>query len=591
LQGLKVSAAKTDAATMSRVNIGRARRGAVVLALLLPCLLLVSGANASSVLITVQAESLTLPPGATVVSDPAASGGQAVRMTMPGSALTGQLAFSGSATSVAVYARGTKCNGGYPFMSLKIDATTVLGTTKVAAANWTAYQAGANIAGGTHTLALSDLSTNKCRYLYIDQIVVSGTSGAPPPTVSLAANPTNVAVGGTSTLTWSSTNATSCTASGGWSGSEPVSGSWTTSPLSSTSTFSLSCTGPGGTASQSITVSVTQSLNGLHVVGNKIVDGSGQTVVIHGVNKSGTEYACIQGWGIFSPAGSDTLQAIQAMKAWTGLNAVRIPLNEDCWLGINGAPSAYSGAAYQAAIENYVSLLTSNGLIAVLDLHWNAPGGAQATGQEPMPDADHATAFWQSVAGAFKNQGSVVFDLFNEPYPDSNQDTTAAWTCWRDGGSCSGVPYQAAGMQDLVNAVRGTGAGNLILLGGVEYANSLTGWLAYRPTDSAGNVAAAWHMYGGNVCSSLSCWMGAPASVAAAVPLTAGEFGENYSGTDCGTSLVSSFTSWMDSIGAGYVAWTWNHWGSCLDLVTDEIAGTPTASWGAFYKGHLASLP
>ncbi len=208
-----------------------------------------------------------------------------------------------------------------------------------------------------------------------------------------------------------------------------------------------------------------------------------------------------------------------------------------------------------------------------------------------MPDADHAPAFWQSVATAFKNQGSVVFDLFNEPYPDNNQDTTAAWTCWRDGGTCSGVSYQAAGMQQLVNTVRGVGADNLILLGGVEYSNSLTNWLAYEPNDPSGNLAAAWHMYGGNACSSLSCWSGAPASVAAAVPLTAGEFGESYTGTDCSTSLVSSFTNWMDSIGGGYMAWTWNHWGSCLDLVTDEIAGTPTTGWGTFYKGHLASLP
>lgn len=569
------------------------RRGAVAALLLVSSVLLAllaTGAQASSVLVTVQAESLMLPSGATIVSDPSASGGQAVRMTVPNSALAGQFSFTGNATSVAVYAHGTKCNGGFPFMSLTIAGATALPSTKVSATKWIAYQSTVKIAGGARTLALKDLATNSCRVLFLDQIVLSGTT-SPPPAINLLANPTSVQSGGTSTLTWSTSNATSCTASGAWSGNEPLNGGYTTGPLTSTSTYTLTCTGPGGTASQSATVTVTQSFNGLHVVGNKIENGAGQTVVIHGINKSGTEYACIQGWGIFSPAGSDSLQAVQNMKAWTGLNAVRIPLNEDCWLGINGSPPAYSGAVYQTAIENYVSLLTSNGLIAVLDLHWSAPGSSQATGQEPMPDGDHAPAFWQSVATAFKNQGSVVFDLFNEPYPDSNQDTTAAWTCWRDGGTCSGVPYQAAGMQQLVNTVRGTGAQNLILLGGVEYANSLTGWLAYRPTDSAGNTAAAWHMYGGNACSSLSCWEGAPASVGAAVPLTAGEFGENYSGSDCTTSLDSQFTNWMDGIGAGYMAWTWNHWGSCLDLVTDEIAGTPTASWGTFYKAHLASLP
>ena len=34
---------------------------------------------------------------------------------------------------------------------------------------------------------------------------------------------------------------------------------------------------------------------------------------------------------------------------------MRVLPNEDCWLGINGAPAAYSGATYQQAIATYVS--------------------------------------------------------------------------------------------------------------------------------------------------------------------------------------------------------------------------------------------
>ena len=86
-------------------------------------------------------------------------------------------------------------------------------------------------------------------------------NGAPPPppvsTVSLTANPTSVTSGGSSTLIWSSTDATSCSASGGWSGAKGVSGSESVSGLTSTSIFSLACTGTGGTASASTTVTVT----------------------------------------------------------------------------------------------------------------------------------------------------------------------------------------------------------------------------------------------------------------------------------------------------------------------------------------------
>lgn len=38
---------------------------------------------------------------------------------------------------------------------------------------------------------------------------------------------------------------------------------------------------------------------GLHVVRNRLVDAHGRTVILRGVNRSGTEYACIQGWGMF----------------------------------------------------------------------------------------------------------------------------------------------------------------------------------------------------------------------------------------------------------------------------------------------------
>jgi hypothetical protein len=65
-----------------------------------------------------------------------------------------------------------------------------------------------------------------------------------------------VSNGGSSTVTWSTTNATSCTASGGWSGSRATSGSVSTGALSATTTFTLNCSGAGGSTSKSATVTV-----------------------------------------------------------------------------------------------------------------------------------------------------------------------------------------------------------------------------------------------------------------------------------------------------------------------------------------------
>ena len=77
------------------------------------------------------------------------------------------------------------------------------------------------------------------------------------PVVTLSASPSSVVYNGRSTITWSSTDATSCVSGGPWSTSGNLSGSGLTDPLTSNTTFTLQCTGPGGTSPlQSVTVIV-----------------------------------------------------------------------------------------------------------------------------------------------------------------------------------------------------------------------------------------------------------------------------------------------------------------------------------------------
>lgn len=77
------------------------------------------------------------------------------------------------------------------------------------------------------------------------------------PSVSLTATPTSIASGGSATLTWSSTNASTCTASGSasFSGTKAISGTAVVQPAAST-TYALSCTGPAGTGSATVQVAV-----------------------------------------------------------------------------------------------------------------------------------------------------------------------------------------------------------------------------------------------------------------------------------------------------------------------------------------------
>src|ERR1041385_1904165 len=109
-------------------------------------------------------------------------------------------------------------------------------------------------------------------------------------------------------------------------------------------------------------------------------------------------------------------------------------------------------------------------------------------------------------------------------------------------------------MQTLVNTVRATGATNIIMLGGVQFSNALSQWLANKPTDSTGNLAASWHIYNFNICNNINCWNNNAAPVAAQVPLVAGEIGEN----DCAHGFIDSLMSFLDSKNANYLGWTWN---------------------------------
>jgi hypothetical protein len=335
----------------------------------------------------------------------------------------------------------------------------------------------------------------------------------------------------------------------------------------------------------------------LHVSGNQLVDSSGNQVVLHGMNRSGAEYQCVHGNGIFD--GPTDQASISAMKSWgAAVDAVRVPLNEACWNGESYVPSAYAGANYRNAVKAYVSSLNANGIVAIVELHWtdgaytgNSAGcsSAQATCQKPMPDAAQAIPFWTSVASTFKGNDAVVFDLFNEPYAArATGNGTSGWQCWRDGGTCNGIGYQVAGMQGMVNAVRSTGASNVLMLGGEEYSNDLTQWLAYEPTDPDHNLVASWHSYNFNACANQSCWNSQIAAVIARVPLVAGEIGEN----DCSGGYITPLMAWLDSRHTSYLAWTWNNWsGGCSSGPTliSDYSGTPT-NYGAAYKAHLASL-
>jgi endoglucanase len=344
------------------------------------------------------------------------------------------------------------------------------------------------------------------------------------------------------------------------------------------------------------------------VKGKRVVDTrTGKTFVARGVNWPSFEYACFYGYAYDD--GHTTAASLRAIRRWH-LNVVRVPLNQDCWLGEDGRPASQDGsnltvAGYRAAVKRFVAGIEAAGMVPILDLHWTGPAGTPADGQRAVPD-DRSPVFWRSLAKTFKSDRSVMFDAFNEPYSRYDGDNLTfdlTWPCWTvGGGACgAGAPlrqqddpddgnrYSPVGMQALVDAIRATGSRRPILLAGIDYTNDLRRWLASMPNDPAGQLVASFHNYDGQRCQLRSCWDREIAPVARRVPVITGEFGE----TDCKATHDNAYMSWADARGIGYLAWAW--WvldtSKCSDLaLVKDFAGTPRAPLGTAFKAHMDSL-
>ena len=145
----------------------------------------------------------------------------------------------------------------------------------------------------------------------------STVGGTPAPTVTLSANPTSVASGGASALTWSSTNATGCIASGAWTGTKTTSGSESTAALSATASYTLTCTGPGGSAFQTATVAILPAAS-VTLMANPTSVGSGGSSVLTWSSTNATSCLASGGWsGVIATGGNQSTGPLTATTSYT----------------------------------------------------------------------------------------------------------------------------------------------------------------------------------------------------------------------------------------------------------------------------------
>ena len=395
------------------------------------------------------------------------------------------------------------------------------------------------------------------------------------------------------------------TACGGSGGSEAA-------PTTSSAGSSTTSSGSGTT----ITPGTGNPALGIKVAGDapgRLVDVNGTTVQLRGVNVSALESQPIfqqkSDWN--GQTGTATPNWTLIKSAWQ-TNAVRVPLNEASWLGYTCSIGSGSKSVnpnpnkdYQTTVANAVAGATAAGLYVIIDLHWTAPATYCPEAQNAMADSDNSATFWTQVATAFKGYPNVIFEPFNEPYVGSFSVLLngGPQTSFNTGNGTLNVSWTSAGMQSLVDAIRNTGATNVILTSGLDYAKDLSGWLANKPTDALNQLGAVWHAYpaygttiGTAAYAKPDHWPGVGSDVtnilAAGYPVVITEFGDH----DVATTGISTapFASWLlpyaDALGGGgvvgYMGWTWDVWGNPDDVLITDAAGDPTPLYGVYTKAH-----
>ena len=319
-------------------------------------------------------------------------------------------------------------------------------------------------------------------------------------------------------------------------------------------------------------------LTPLKVEGTKILDGTNKRVHLRGVNVPSLEWSR-NGEGHIL----DTVQV--ALKDWH-VNIIRLPLAQDSWFG-KMPDQTDGGAAYRALVRQIVELCAAKNCYVILDLHWNDAGEwGQNIGQHVMPD-ENSRLFWKSAATEYKNHPAVIFDLYNEPH-----DVT--WDIWRDGGTVTesdakgSRTYKAVGMQALLDAIRETGAKNVALIGGLNWAYDLDGILADRQLkDKTGRgVMYANHAYPQKK-ESVAKWTTRMETATKTLPVFIGEFG-----SDPGGGVGETGESWVRHVLQVIHDhdWDWTAWNLHPDATPRLVSNwkyEPTAHFGVWVKQAL----
>ncbi len=282
-----------------------------------------------------------------------------------------------------------------------------------------------------------------------------------------------------------------------------------------------------------------------------------------------------------------------AIRDWHA-NTIRLPLSQDRWFGKTSEQDD-KGKYYRILVRQVVDAVRATGCYVILDLHWSDAGEwGKNIGQHFMPD-ENSVSFWKDVAAAYQNHPCVLFNLYNEPH-------NVGWDIWLKGGQVTEKAtrktpiktYRAVGMQTLLETVRSTGANNVVIVGGLDWAYDFTGILEGRQlSDPQGNgVLYDNHAYPFKG-DTVERWVARIETAARKLPIMIGEFGAETRGGP----IDPKDENWVRQVLQALEdhKWSWTAWdmhpGAGPRLISD-FSCTPTPGFGKWVKQALdGTLP
>jgi len=320
----------------------------------------------------------------------------------------------------------------------------------------------------------------------------------------------------------------------------------------------------------------------LFVVGNQLRTKEGKQVWLQGIVIPSLEWSAV---------GENALASIKvAIEEWKG-NILRLEVRDDFWFGTSPHQND-GGAAYRALVDAAVIFAANRGVYTMIDLH-----RYRAVRPEHL-------VFWKDAAAIYKNNPAVLFDLFNEPHDIS-------WEVWRNGGFVeektkkggedaflseeerkkSDRSFQSPGMQALVDTIRGVGAKNIVVAGGIGWSCDLSGITkGYALEDKTGNgVMYSWHVYNWH-----TGWADTVMATAAKHPILIGECGADANKMGfIPDEQQENPATWSPRF-IGFVQKNKLNWTAfsfhphCTPVLISDWKFTPTPGWGLLVKEAFA---